>query len=161
FSRDGRGLAMCQRSSPNFSLLDLATGRPIRTFVGHADRVYALAYSPDGRFLASGGEDGIVKIWDAATGRELRTLRGPTGPIMPLAYSPDGRLLASASWDKTVKVWDATVPADVLYGPDARAAVRARFAKLLLRADVLEDLRTDAALGDEVRQVALRLAQEE
>jgi eukaryotic-like serine/threonine-protein kinase len=160
FSRDGRGLAMCDRSSSNFSLLDLATGQPMRTFVGHRDGVYALAYSPDGRFLASGGEDGVIKIWGAATGRELRTFRGHSGLIMTLAYSPDGRLLASASWDKTVKVWDATVPPDVLHGPEARAAVQARFAKLLLQADVLEDLRTDA-LSDEVRQVALQLAQEE
>jgi WD40 repeat protein len=160
FSRDGRGLAMCERS-PNFSLLDLDTGQPLRTFVGHSDRVCALAYSPDGRFLASGGEDGIIKIWEAATGRELRTLRGHSGLIITLAYSPDGRLLTSAGWDKTVKVWDATVPPEVLHGPDARAAVRARFARLLLRADVLEDLRTDAALSDEVRQLALQLAQEE
>jgi tricorn protease-like protein len=161
FSRDGRGLAMCDRSSPNFSLLDLATGQPMRTFIGHSDRVYALAYSPDGRFLASGGEDGIIKIWDPASGRELRTLRGHSGTIITLAYSPDGRLLTSASWDKTVKVWDATVPPDVLHGPEARAAVQGRFARLLLRADVLEDLRTEAALGDEVRQLAVQLAQEE
>jgi WD40 repeat protein len=161
FSRDARGLAMCDRSSSNVSLLDLATGQPTRTFVGHRAGVYALAYSRDGRFLASGGEDGIIKIWEAATGRELRTFRGHSGLIMTLAYSRDGRLLASASWDKTVKVWDATVPPDVLHGPEARAAVGARFARLLLRSDVLESLCADAALSEEVGAVAVQLAQEE
>jgi WD40 repeat protein len=160
FSRDGRGLAMCERS-PNFSILDLATGHPLRTFAGHSDRVSALAYSPDGRFLASGGEDGIIKIWDPVSGRELRTLRGHSGMIISLAYSPDGRLLTSAGWGKTVKVWDATVPPEVLHGPEARAAVQARFARLLLQADVLEDLRTDTTLSNEVRQLAVQLAQEE
>jgi WD40 repeat protein/serine/threonine protein kinase len=159
FGREDRSLAICERS-PNFSILDLATGQSVRTFAGHSDRVSALACSPDGRFLASAGEDGIIKIWDAATGRELRTLRGHSGLIFTLAYSPDGRLLASACADKTVKVWDTTVQPDVLHGPEARAAVQARFAKLLLRSDVLESLRTDAALNDEVREVAVQLAQE-
>jgi WD40 repeat protein len=161
FSRDGRGLAMCEGASPTFGLLDVATGRRLRTFVGHREGVYALAYSPDGRLLASGGMDGLIKIWDPVTGRELRTLRGHSGLISSLAYSPDGRLLASGCWDKTVKVWDATIPPEVLYGPEARAAVRDRFARLLMRADVLEDLRADAALGNEVRAVAVQMAREE
>jgi WD40 repeat protein len=161
FTRDGRGLAVCEGSSPTFSLLDVATGQPVRTFVGHREGVYALTSSPDGRFLASGGMDGLVKIWDPATGRELRTLRGHSGLVCSLAYSPDGRLLASASWDKTVKVWDATIAPEVLYGPQARAAVQVRFARLLLRDDVLADLRADDALGDGARAVAVQLAQEE
>ena len=152
---------MCEGASPTFGLLDVATGRRLRTFVGHREGVYALTYSPDGRFLASGGADGLIKIWDPATGRELRTLRGHSGLISSLAYGPDGRLLASGCWDKTVKVWDATVPPEVLHGPQARAAVHARFARLLLRADVLEELRADAGLGDEVRAVAVQLAREE
>src|SRR5262249_15893282 len=125
FSQDGRGLAVCEGSQPTFSLLDVATGRPLRTFAGHREGVYALASSPDGSFLASGGMDGLVKIWDPATGRELRTLRGHSGLVSSLAYSPDGRLLTSASCDKTVKVWDATVPPAVLHGPKARGAVQA------------------------------------
>ena len=60
-----------------------------------------------------------------------------------------------------MKVWDASIPPEVLYGPQARAAVQTQFAKLLLRADVLASLRSDAVLSEEVREVAVQLAQEE
>ena len=58
-----------------------------------------LAYSPDGRRIAVGG-DGTVTVWDAATGRELLTLRGHTGLVLGVAYSPDGRRIASAGLDR-------------------------------------------------------------
>src|SRR5262249_261981 len=62
--------------------------------------------------------------------------------------------------DETVRLWDATLSARDLHGPEARAVVQARFDKLFFRADVVASLRGDAALGDEVRPVALELAQE-
>jgi WD40 repeat protein len=66
-----------------------------------------VAFSPDGPWLATGGEENTVKIWDVETGRELRTLRGHNGDIYSVAISPDGRLVASAGEDSTVKVWDS------------------------------------------------------
>ena len=66
-----------------------------------------MAYSPDGRRIASASGDGTVKVWDAATGQETLTLKGHTGGVYGVAYSPDGRRIASASCDQTVKVWDA------------------------------------------------------
>ena len=84
------------------------TGEELRTLRGHMGQVRALAFSPDGRSLASGSlsPDRSVRIWDVGAGKELRTLRGQNGGILCVAYSPDGKLLAAASADQTVKLWD-------------------------------------------------------
>jgi len=73
---------------------------------GHTAAVASVAFSPDGRVLASGSHDRTIQIRDAVDGDLLRTLRGHGDAVYALAFSRDGRSLASASWDKTVKVWD-------------------------------------------------------
>jgi WD40 repeat protein len=66
-----------------------------------------IAFSPDGRRLATGGDENTVKIWDVPSGRELHTLRGHKADVYAVAFSPDGgRWIASAGEDSTVKVWD-------------------------------------------------------
>ena len=64
-----------------------------------------MAFSPDGKRLASASYDQTVKVWDAATGQESLTLKGHTNYVWSVAFSPDGKRLASASEDNTVKVW--------------------------------------------------------
>src|SRR4051812_18099697 len=75
-------------------------------FKGHTGLVYSVAFSPDGKVLATGSFDNTVKLWDFATGKELHTLKGHTNQVYCVAFSPDGNLLASASQDKTVRLWN-------------------------------------------------------
>jgi WD40 repeat protein len=103
---------------------DTATGQDILTLKGHTSTVYGVAFSPDGRRLAS-GHIGTVKVWDTATGLEIFTLKGHTSYVYGVAFSPDGRRLASASQDQTVKVWDAATGQETLTLDAHRSGVTA------------------------------------
>ncbi|MDB9429667.1 serine/threonine protein kinase [Microcystis aeruginosa CS-555/01A07] len=112
--------------SPPVSPLD-------KTLTGHSNWVYSVGYSPDGRYLASGGSDNTIKIWEVATGKQLRTLTGHSDFFRSVVYSPDGRYLASGSFDKTIKIWEVATGREVrtltghsgwvnsvVYSPDGR-----------------------------------------
>ena len=73
---------------------------------GHAREVASVAFSPDGKTLASGSWDSTIKLWEVATGRNTATLKGHSSYVSCVAFRPDGKTLASASWDSTVKLWD-------------------------------------------------------
>jgi WD40 repeat protein/serine/threonine protein kinase len=72
----------------------------------HEVNVLSAAWSPNGRWIASAGGGGFVRIWDARTGHELQHFQAHDDNIYQVAFSTDGRYLASASWDGTVKLWD-------------------------------------------------------
>ncbi len=75
-------------------------------FIAHEDNIGAIAYSPDGKILATASSDRSIILWDVASGRITRTLKGHNGEVWALDFSPDGKLLASGSHDFTVKIWE-------------------------------------------------------
>lgn len=100
----------------------------------------AIAYSPDGRRLATGQADGRLRIWDAATGEELLSLPAHEEFMLSVSYSADGRRLATSAWDGTARVWDAATGTLILDASDqtegwARAALDPAGARLALASD--------------------------
>ncbi len=89
------------------SRADAQPQAPERVLKGHTKDVTCLAFSGDGRTLATGGADGVVRLWHVPTGKLLHTLDGHAGPGITVALSPDGTVLASAR-DGFIRLWDAT-----------------------------------------------------
>jgi WD40 repeat protein len=125
FSPDSRYLATTSDQDPELNIgplakiWDVENGQELVTFEGHfeSDRIWGLAFSPDGERLASSGS--ILKVWERSTGTEIFELSGHDSVISGLVFSTDGKFLASTSIDGTARLWDASTgePIQRLFAP--------------------------------------------
>ena len=89
-------------------VLDVTTGRELWTAPAAEESVRALAFSPDGKILASGAgfAESAIRLWEAETGREIGRLEGHRSWVSSLVFWPDGKTLASGGGDQTIRLWD-------------------------------------------------------
>jgi len=108
FAPDGRTIATAGGKYPQTPLIvwDVEKRSVVRMLGKNESNMQAVTFSADGRLLASGSEDWIVRLWQTATGEQQATLRGHSNWVHSVAFSPDGRTLVSASRDATVRLWD-------------------------------------------------------
>ncbi len=104
-NRDGTHLALFDWAG-GAQIWDTASSTPV-PLVGPPEVVYAAAFSPDGRYLAT-AHDAAPKLWDVATGKPVATLWSATGPSYSVVFRPDGAQLATAGDDGTIRLWDTT-----------------------------------------------------
>jgi WD40 repeat protein len=102
FSPDSKWMTL---ANATVKIIELASGKELTELSGHFDFVFATAFSPDGKFLATAGRDQTVKLWDTQQWREQATIKGHSNSILSVAFAPDGQTLATAGIDTTAKVW--------------------------------------------------------
>jgi WD40 repeat protein len=104
FTPDGKSLAAVREHK--VCVWDIATRKELRSFGGGTESPECLAVAPDGRFVATGGVGGPVRLWDLSTGKETAQFLKHNNSVRSLAFSPDGKLLASAAMNQTLRLWD-------------------------------------------------------
>ena len=111
FSPDGQIVAVA--STIGVWLYDMTTSRERALLTGHAGIVNAVAFSPDDATLASGGDDGKIKLWDISTQTNIATLEGHVYSVKSVVFSPEGTTLASGGSDNTAKLWDISTQTNI------------------------------------------------
>jgi WD40 repeat protein len=106
-TKDGKLALVGNRNDGMVGVWDVATGKLIKKWKAHGQDVVAAAFSPDGKRVATMGQDKLGKVWDPMSGKELLTLKGHTDVPIAVAYSADGALIFSTGIDRSIRTWDA------------------------------------------------------
>jgi WD40 repeat protein/DNA-binding SARP family transcriptional activator len=103
---DASRFVAADRDAETASIRHAETGEKLVTLAGHRGEVFAAAYAPDGRLVATGGADGTARLWNAATGDAVHILRAHRGGVFAARFSADGTRLATLGADRAVRVWE-------------------------------------------------------
>ncbi|KAI5892225.1 WD40 repeat-like protein [Schizophyllum commune H4-8] len=124
YSPDGSRIACAVQNDPGVHLCDASSGSRVGTaFSGHSGTITVVAYSPDGKLLATGSEDHTVRVWDAMTGHPVVDAQtGHAAAITYVSFSPDGGRVISCANDGTIRVWDT------MTGKQIGSALRGHYA---------------------------------
>lgn len=113
FSPDSQYLAACSDDG-TIHVCEAKSGLTVAKLRGHADAVYTIAFSLNGKQLVSGSADCTVRTWDLADGSAMgKPMNGHENTVSSVCYSPDGRFIVSRSLDRTVRIWDSTFGTEV------------------------------------------------
>ena len=104
FSPDSKFAASIQDHI--IKLWDVSSGAYIRPFNGHTKQINSFCFSPDGKYILSGGADNNLKLWNCNSGTCIKNFKGHDHEIVSVCFSPNGHQVLSGSWDKKVILWD-------------------------------------------------------
>jgi len=104
FSPDGKTVVLGEEGGA--TLWDFASEKVLAELKGYGIAVEAVGCSPDGKYYATGGADGLVRVWELRTGREVAEFKGHQDAVKSVAFSPNSHVVASAGDDRTVRLWD-------------------------------------------------------
>ncbi|HEX4208452.1 MAG TPA: hypothetical protein VHZ51_30445, partial [Ktedonobacteraceae bacterium] len=105
WSPNGKYIASSSSNETTVEVWEAATGKDILRYYGHRNFVDAVAWSPDGKRLATGSTDNTAQVWDALTGDNASIYQGHQDRVLAVAWSPDGKYVASGSGDATTQIW--------------------------------------------------------
>ena len=96
-------------------LVDIGTGKMVRTFEGHKKAVLSMDFSQDGKTLLTAGGDGMLKLWDVALGKELKSISAHRELIFDAKFSHDDQMIVSGSWDGSTRIWSVNTGEQLQY----------------------------------------------
>ena len=114
FSHDEQRIAMGNFADNFLRVIDADSGKQIKEIRGHRSKIASVAFSPNGKIIATASLDRDIKIWDATTFRELRTITGHTDFVYSISFSEDGKRLLSGSFDRTARIWNVETGKEIL-----------------------------------------------